>query len=77
MLENTDYSHVWVLLASLIVAVPAVLAIIATIRSRSLRTGRKAVWTVLLLVPVIGVVAWLVAKPTGFDLTRRRTTTDR
>lgn len=75
MLETTNYSHVWVLLATLVVAIPAVLAIIATLRSRSLRLVWKTVWTVLLLVPVVGVAAWLIMRPTGFTFTRRRPST--
>ncbi|OIH92347.1 PLDc N-terminal domain-containing protein [Curtobacterium sp. MCBA15_001] len=74
MLETTNYSHVWVLLATVVVAVPAVLAIISTLRSHMLRLGRKAIWTVLLLVPVIGVIAWLIVRPTGFAFTRQRPT---
>ncbi|WP_175474952.1 MULTISPECIES: PLDc N-terminal domain-containing protein [Curtobacterium] len=75
MLETTTYSHVWILLGTLVVAVPAILAIIATLRSRSLRLVRKTLWTVLLLVPVVGVVVWLIVRPTGFTFTRRRVTT--
>jgi uncharacterized membrane protein len=75
MLENTNYSHVWVLLVTLVLAVPAVLAIIATLRSRSLRLLQKALWAVFLLVPVVGIAAWLVVRPTGSTFTRRWRTT--
>lgn len=75
MLETTTYSHVWILLGTLVVAVPAIIAIIATLRSRSLRLVRKTLWTVLLLVPVVGVVVWLIVRPTGFTFRRQRVNT--
>lgn len=71
MLETTSYSHVWILLVTLVVAIPAILAIIATLGSRRLPPVRKVLWTVLLLVPVAGIIAWLLVRPTGFAFTRR------
>lgn len=72
MLETTSYTHVWLLLASLAIAVPAIIAIVATVRSRRLRVGSKVLWTVLLLIPVAGIAVWLGVRPTGFSFTRKR-----
>lgn len=77
MMETTSASHVWVLLASVVVAIPALVAIIATVRSRSLRMLWKVIWTVVLLVPVVGVVVWLAVRPTGFTFGGRGASVDR
>jgi predicted membrane channel-forming protein YqfA (hemolysin III family) len=72
MLETTSYSHLWVLLLSIVVAVPAV--IIATLRTRALSVVSKVLWTLVLLVPLLGVVFWAIMKPAGPLMQRRRRT---
>ena len=76
MLETTSATHVWILLASLAIAVPTLIAIIVTLRSRTLRVGSKVTWTVFLLIPLVGIVAWLAVRPTGFSFTRKRGSTE-
>lgn len=66
MLETTTYTHVWVLVATLVVAVPALTAIVATLRSRALNVRNKILWSLSLFVPIVGIASWLVMKPTGF-----------
>jgi hypothetical protein len=74
MLESTSYSHLWVLLLSIVVAVPAVIAIIATLRTRALSVVSKVLWTLVLLVPLLGVGFWAIMKPAGPLMQRRRRT---
>ncbi|WP_317228958.1 PLDc N-terminal domain-containing protein [Clavibacter sp. MX14-G9D] len=60
MLETTSLSHVWILILSLAVFVPALVGIVTVLVSRDMSMGSKVVWTFILLVPVLGFVLWLV-----------------
>ncbi|WP_445337195.1 hypothetical protein [Clavibacter sp. CFBP 8614] len=64
MLENTNYAHLGVLLLVIVALVPAVIAMVATVRSRDLATVVKLLWLLLLTVPLLGIVLWLGVRPT-------------
>lgn len=67
MLESTNFLHLWVLVGGVIFAGLAVWAIAATWLSRDFTIVPKVALTVLALIPVLGLTAWLVAW-----LTRRK-----
>ena len=55
------YNSLW----GILVLVADVYAIVNTIQS-SVDTGKKVLWTVLILVlPVLGFIIWLIAGPRG------------
>ena len=67
MIESTEWTHLWVLLATLPILVLTITAVTATIRSRQLSTGAKVAWIAVLLIPLGGLVLW-----TPFWWSRRR-----
>lgn len=58
MLESTNWTHLWVLLATLPILIATVAAIVSTVRSRRLSLGAKVGWILVLLVPLGGLVLW-------------------
>lgn len=64
MLETTSLSHVWILILSVAVFVPALVGILTVLVSQEMSIGSKIVWIFILLVPVLGFVLWLVWRMT-------------
>lgn len=63
MIDSVSPVHLLVLLASAVALAAAILAIVVTIRSRSLSRTQKIVWTILLIVlPVAGLIAWGIVR---------------
>jgi hypothetical protein len=71
MLETTSYAHLVVLLACVAAVLAALLAIVATLGARSVPSGTRLVWILILLIPAAGLVCWLALGPTGPMLLRR------
>lgn len=62
MLVATSTTHLWVLIAVVLLALAVIAAVIATIRTRSMTQTTKIVWVlVLALVPVLGLLLWGIA----------------
>jgi hypothetical protein len=65
VLENTSYAHLGVLLLVVVTLVPAVIAMVATLRCRDLGVVTTMLWLAVLTLPIVGIVLWLAVKPAG------------
>jgi energy-coupling factor transporter transmembrane protein EcfT len=64
MFETTTFGHLWILVIVIVAWIPAILALVYTLRSRSITSVEKIAWIVLLVfLPLIGIILWLSIRP--------------
>ena len=63
MVAETSYSHVWILLAALVLLAVAVWAVVDVARSPWLTTADRVIWLIIVIVlPLVGAAAWLLMR---------------